>query len=70
VIQLQPTSAEPPHGSVLMIESKSGTAVQRFYSDGAYHATTGKVYPTFADLFDRNNVNPRRVFLVALPEED
>jgi hypothetical protein len=67
---LQPSDPEPPHGSVLMIESRSGTAVQRFYSDGAYHGVNGRVYPTFADLFDRNNPTPRQVYLLALPEED
>ena len=36
---------EPPHGSVVLTESASGTAWQRHFSDGLWHSTTGQVKP-------------------------
>ena len=69
LIPLLPTDPEPPHGSILIIESTSGTAVQRFYSDGLYHSTTGRVV-TYADLFRRPGRRPRPVYLVYIPPKD
>lgn len=40
---------EPPHGSVVMTESTSGTAWQRHFSDGLWHSTTGRT-STWAKL--------------------
>ena len=34
---------EPPCGSVVMTQSTSGTAWQRFFSDGKWHSTTGQI---------------------------
>lgn len=51
--EIQRTDPEPPAGSVLMLHGETGTAVQRFYNDGLYHTTTGKVL-TFAQLFTTN----------------
>ena len=72
-VRLKDTDPEPPEGSVLMIESTTGTAVQRFYSDGLYHATTGATF-TYEALFHSHRSQgtfPREVYLVyRAPEED
>jgi hypothetical protein len=68
-VPLTRTSPEPAHGAVLMLDSTSGTACQRFYSDGAYHAATGKVFERFEDLFETaGSRNDRAVFLLYVPE--
>lgn len=36
---------EPPSGSVVMVQGRTGTAYQRFHSDGMWHGTTGQVLP-------------------------
>ena len=61
---------EPALGSVLLLSSTTGTAVQRFYSDGLYHATTGQVFDTFAAMFTDSGGKPRQVFLLHEPLED
>lgn len=40
---IKPTDPEPALGSVIMVEGETGTAYQRFYSDGLYHGTNGRV---------------------------
>ena len=40
---------EPPMGSVVLAEGTTGTAWQRFYRDGLWHSTTGRVH-TWAEL--------------------
>lgn len=40
---------EPAFGSVLLAHGLTGTAFQRFFSDGLYHGTNGKVL-TFEEL--------------------
>ena len=72
-VPLSPTDPEPPHGAVLMLDSTSGTACQRFYSDGAYHTAAGKVFERFEDLFLHGGGpehGQRAVFLLYVPEED
>ena len=61
--QLTPESPEPACGSVLMVSSVTGTAYQRFYSDGMYHGATGDVRD-FAGLFTNGRGNPQAVFLI------
>jgi hypothetical protein len=34
---------EPTRGSVVMVYGPSGTAFQRFFSDGQWHGTNGEV---------------------------
>ena len=69
-VELSMTDPEPPHGSVLMLESLTGTAVQRFFSDGRYHASTGMTYESFRALFVNAAGRPRKVFLIYRAEED
>lgn len=40
---------EPTYGSVVLVLGPTGTAYQRFFSDGLWHGTNGKVR-TFAEL--------------------
>lgn len=61
---------EPEHGSVLLLSSLSGTAVQRFYSDGAYHHATGGVDQAYAALFASKDGKARKVYLIHTPMED
>lgn len=42
-------TSEPPAGSIVMSEGDTGTAHQRFYSDGLWHSTSGKTR-TWAQL--------------------
>ena len=65
-IPLTPDDFEPPLGSVLMLASDSGTAVQRFYRDGRYYGAGGAVYDSFEDLFGTPS-HPRAVYLVYVP---
>lgn len=44
--ELQPldlAGPEPTPGSIVLAYGPTGTAYQRFHSDGLYHGTTGKV---------------------------
>lgn len=43
MFRITPSTPEPPHGSVIMAEGPTGTAFQRFFNDGLYHGTNGKV---------------------------
>ena len=52
---------EPPHGSVLMAHSETGTAYQRHFADGLYHGTNGDVL-TFAELKAKSPVYLRVVY--------
>ena len=47
------TDPEPPPGSVVLLHSMTGTAAQRFYSDGMWHTTGGRCIRSFDALFDR-----------------
>ena len=38
-----PMGSEPVHGSVILTSGLTGTAWQRFYSDGRWHSVTGHV---------------------------
>ena len=61
---------EPRHGSIVMLSSTTGTAAQRYYSDGLWHVTTGLV-STFEGLFVRRDGVQQAVFLVwEAPEWD
>jgi hypothetical protein len=51
---------EPAHGSVVLSNNTTGTAYQRFFSDGLWHPTTGKANFTWKQLQDtarRYNTN-------------
>lgn len=52
---------EPPIGSVLMLDSLSGTAVQRMGSTGAYRSITGSEFGSYAELFKNGK---REVYLI------
>ncbi len=73
-VPLTPEDEEPATGSVLMLGSTTGTAVQRFYSDGKYHTVTGEIIDTYNLLFYYKDARPRPVYLVfdtaALNEEN
>jgi hypothetical protein len=62
---------QPPRGSVVMVSSPTGTAAQRFYSDGLWHLTTGEVCD-FDGLHVRHDGRRRKVYLVweAAEEKD
>jgi len=62
--QLTPEDPELPHGSIVMLQSPTGTAAQRWYADGSWHSSTGETYETWADLFRRRDGLERKVFLV------
>lgn len=65
-IELNPEQ-EPPPGSVILLHGDSGTAVQRMFSDGKYHTSTGRTY-TYEELF---TVNPNAApLLVHRPKAD
>lgn len=72
MMEMKRTDPEPSLGSILVLESVTGTAVQRFYSDSQYHATTGKIYPTFGSLFDRKGEHGDRTVLLLFeaPSQD
>lgn len=40
---------EPEHGSVILAHGWTGTAYQRFFSDGKWHGTNGRVL-TWAEV--------------------
>lgn len=61
---LTPESPEPTHGSILLLQGETGTAVQRHFSDGLYHTSTGKVYD-YPALFEVNPSRPPLVVYVA-----
>jgi hypothetical protein len=68
---LLPEDPEPRHGSIVLITSDTGTAAQRFYSDGLWHVATGEVVDSYAGLFLRSDGRPRDVYLVwQAPEWD
>jgi hypothetical protein len=56
-------SPEPSAGSVVMTDSMTGTAWQRFYSDSKWHSVTGEVRE-WADLFVNKAGRPRAVHLI------
>ncbi len=60
---LLPEDPEPRHGSIVLLTSDTGTAAQRFYSDGLWHGATG-VVTSYEGLFVRGDGRPRDVFLV------
>lgn len=47
-----------PRGSVVLINGLSGTAAQKFYSDGLWHAVNGRV------LDDAELLREKSVYLV------
>lgn len=60
---------EPVEGSVVMTESTSGTAWQRFFSDGLWHSTTGKTKP-WAEVGIRPAGLPQyRVLIYTAPKD-
>lgn len=54
---------EPVHGSVVLVNSTTGTAAQRFYNDGLWHFTTGEVC-NWERLFLRYDGRTREVYLL------
>ena len=67
---LDPGVPEPRHGSIVLVASTTGTAAQRFYSDGLWHHATGDV-TTYEGLHLRRDGIRRDVFLVwEAPEWD
>jgi len=61
---------EPTHGSIVMVASTTGTAAQRFYSDGLWHHATGDV-TSYMGLFIRGDGERRDVYVVwTAPEWD
>jgi len=44
---------EPTYGAVVMVHGMTGTAYQRFYSDGLWHGTNGQVC-TWEDILAIN----------------
>jgi hypothetical protein len=69
LIPLMPDDPEPTHGSIVLISSTTGTAAQRFYSDGLWHVATGEVIDTYANLFIRSDGRPRDVFVAWVAPE-
>jgi hypothetical protein len=45
LVHKTPEGVEPARGSVVMTNGLSGTAWQRFFSDGLWHSVTGQVKP-------------------------
>lgn len=70
MIEITTESQEPSHGSVLLTQGPTGTAFQRFFSDGLYHGTNGKVL-TYAELLEQNR-GTQRLLLIhdAAPFDD
>lgn len=62
-VQIRVEDAEPRLGSIVLVTSDTGTAAQRFYSDGLWHHTTGGV-SDWPGLFMRRDGRSRDVFLV------
>jgi hypothetical protein len=56
---------EPPRGSVVLTEGPTGTAWQRFNSDGRWHSTTGKSTPW--DRLIRSDKPGGRLRVIYLP---
>lgn len=60
---------EPPTGSVLLADGLTGTAWQRFFSDGLWHSVTGKSEPwryfTHRDTIDGRTPD----YIVVIGEE-
>lgn len=44
---LRRNAPEPPPGSVVLTEGPSGTAYQRFHSDGSWHSTASGLTRSF-----------------------
>jgi hypothetical protein len=67
---LGPADDEPSHGSIVLVSSTTGTAAQRFYSDGLWHHATGDV-TSYMGLFIRGDGERRDVYVVwTAPEWD
>lgn len=55
---------EPPRGAIVLADGPSGTAWQRFHSDGAWHSTTGKRAPwRLLMKADRPGARTRLIYL-------
>lgn len=68
--ELDPTSTCPPWGSVVLRHSPTGTAYQRWYSDGLFHGTDGLTL-TFPELFhSKGSPNNTGVYLIYVPLTD
>ena len=67
---LDPGDPEPREGSIVLVSSTTGTAAQRFYSDGLWHHATGDV-TSYMGLFIRGDGLRRDVFVAwTAPEWD
>jgi transcriptional regulator with XRE-family HTH domain len=61
---------EPPRGDLLMADGPTGTAWQRYNSDGLWHSTTGKRAPwRLLMKADRPGARTRLVYLPPRPTE-
>lgn len=59
---------EPPRGSVVLIHGATGTAVQRFYSDGRWHPAGADYGLLWHQVVSENDqVDP---ILIYTPKED
>lgn len=65
---LDGSTPQPKHGSVVMTQGMTGTAWQRFYSDGLWHSVSGQVR-TWSDLL-ASNPNQGVAVLLSVTEED
>lgn len=52
---------ELPNGSIVLLNGPSGTAYQRYFSDGLFHGTSGQVL-TFNELFEIGDRAPLLVY--------
>jgi hypothetical protein len=59
---------EPPHGSVLLLHGHTGTAYQRHFSDGLWHAAGQRAGLSWSTLHKQSGFSGVLVVYVA-PEE-
>lgn len=62
-------TTEPPEGSVVLAHGTTGTAYQRFYSDGLWHGTNGRVL-TWTQVRNLTTDPTRPPLLIHEAEED
>lgn len=67
--RLRPDDDEPPRGSIVMLSSTTGTASQRFYDDGLWHAVTGEVND-YVGLHLRRDGRNRSVYVVWMAPDE
>lgn len=62
---------EPPHGSVILAYGLTGTAYQRFFSDGLYHSVVPGRVPVAFDFFTQRAARDIKDYIVhtALEED-